>query len=38
MSFCTNASSAEMTIVIAAITTMRLTLTSGIENASQNTG
>ena len=38
MSFWTNASSAEMTIVIAAITTIRLTLTSGIEKASQNTG
>ena len=38
MSFWTNASSAEMTIVIAAMTTIRLTLTSGIEKPSQNTG
>ena len=38
MSFWTNASSAEMTIVMPAMTTMRLMLTSGIEKASQNTG
>ena len=38
MSFWTNASSAEITIVMPPITTMRLMLTSGIENASQNTG
>ena len=38
MSFCTNASSAEMTIVMAAMTTIKLMLTSGIEKPSQNTG
>src|SRR5688572_24498951 len=38
MSSVTNASRPEMTIVIAAITTITLTLTSGIENPSQKTG
>ena len=38
MSSCTKARRAEMTIVIAAMTTMRLVLTSGIEKPSQNTG
>ena len=38
MSFWTNASRPEITIVIAAMTTIRLMLTSGIEKPSQNTG
>ena len=38
MSFWTKASSAEMTIVMAAMTTIRLRLTSGMSKASQNTG
>src|SRR5688572_15219469 len=38
MSSWTKASTAEMTIVMAAMTTMKLTLTSGIEKRSQNTG
>jgi hypothetical protein len=38
MSFCTNANRPEMTIVIAAITTIRLMLESLIEKPSQNTG
>ena len=38
MSFWTNASSAEMTIVMAAMRTITLRLTSGMSKASQNTG
>src|SRR4051812_5668027 len=38
MSFCTNASSPEITIVIAAMTTITFMLELGIEKPSQNTG